>query len=209
MAVNSYVPFISSLNIYTEVFGQDRNPDWIELHNLDLVNALDLEGWCLTNDAENLTMWRFPAGVRIAPNGYYILFASGKTQADNPGNYPFVDGDGALHTNFALGSGGDYLALVMPDGVTVAHQYAPQYPGQRGLVSYGISSSGEVGYLTTPTPGSRVSNKWTGAPNSARYDGVVADTKFSPDRGFYYTPFSVTITCDTPGATIRYTTDGS
>jgi hypothetical protein len=209
MAVNSYVPFISSLNIYTEVFGQDRNPDWIELHNLDLVNTLDLEGWYLTNDAENLTMWCFPAGVRIGPNGYYILFASGKTQADNPGNYPFVDGDGALHTNFALGSGGDYLALVMPDGVTVAHQYAPQYPGQRGFVSYGISSSGEVGYLTTPTPGSKVLNKWTGAPNSARYDGVVADTKFSPDRGFYYAPFSVTITCDTPGATIRYTTDGS
>jgi len=37
----------------------------------------------------------------------------------------------------------------------------------------------------------------------------VADTKFSRDRGYYDAPFSVTITTATPGATIRYTTDGS
>ncbi|MBN1672209.1 MAG: lamin tail domain-containing protein [Kiritimatiellae bacterium] len=37
----------------------------------------------------------------------------------------------------------------------------------------------------------------------------VADTKFSHDRGFYEAPFWVTIITETPGATIRYTTDGS
>ncbi|MCK4292749.1 MAG: chitobiase/beta-hexosaminidase C-terminal domain-containing protein, partial [Planctomycetes bacterium] len=209
MAVNSHVPSISSLNIYTEVYGFDVHPDWIELHNLDLVNTIDLEGWYLTNSAENLTKWRFPSGVSIGANGYYVLFASGKTREDNPTNYPFVDDDGALHTNFALGAGGDYLALVKPDGVTVVHEYAPEYPDQQGFVSYGISSGGENGYLLTPTPGIRVGDKWRGAANSAKYDGAVADTKFSRDRGFYDTAFSVTITCETPGATVRYTTDGS
>jgi len=209
MAVNSYVPFINSLNIYTEVYGSDTHPDWIELRNTDSTNTIDLEGWYLTNDPENLTKWRFPAGVRIAPNGYYVLFASGKTRQQNPTNYPFVDGDGSLHTNFALDADGSYLALVEPDGVTVAHAYEPRYPPQRGFVSYGISSSGVIGYLKTPTPGSRSNNRYTGAANSACYAGAVADTKFSRDRGFYYSPFAVTITCDTPGATIRYTTDGS
>ncbi|MBN2270484.1 MAG: chitobiase/beta-hexosaminidase C-terminal domain-containing protein, partial [Sedimentisphaerales bacterium] len=38
---------------------------------------------------------------------------------------------------------------------------------------------------------------------------IVADTKFSHDRGFYTAPFSVTITTETAGATIHYTTDGS
>ena len=38
---------------------------------------------------------------------------------------------------------------------------------------------------------------------------AVADTKFSHDRGFYDAPFTVTIRTRTPGATIRYTTDGS
>ncbi|MBN1675798.1 MAG: lamin tail domain-containing protein [Kiritimatiellae bacterium] len=37
----------------------------------------------------------------------------------------------------------------------------------------------------------------------------VADTTFSHDRGFYDSAFYVTIRTATPGATIRYTTDGS
>ncbi|MBN1674756.1 MAG: lamin tail domain-containing protein [Kiritimatiellae bacterium] len=37
----------------------------------------------------------------------------------------------------------------------------------------------------------------------------VADTTFSADRGFYDSPFTVTIATATAGATIRYTTDGS
>ena len=39
--------------------------------------------------------------------------------------------------------------------------------------------------------------------------GKVADTQFSHVRGFYTAPFSLTITSLTPGAQIRYTTDGS
>ncbi|MFC1764108.1 chitobiase/beta-hexosaminidase C-terminal domain-containing protein [Planctomycetota bacterium] len=38
---------------------------------------------------------------------------------------------------------------------------------------------------------------------------AVADTKFSVDRGFFETPFDVSITCATEGATIVYTTDSS
>ncbi|MHC4286258.1 MAG: PKD domain-containing protein, partial [Planctomycetota bacterium] len=130
MAVNSYVPFINptfnmytqvygsyvpfinpTFNMYTQVYGFDVHPDWIELHNMDPINTVDLDGWYLTDDPENLTKWRFPSGVSISPSGYYVLFASGKKQEDNPGNYPFVDGDGSLHTNFVLGRGGGYLAL--------------------------------------------------------------------------------------------------
>ena len=45
-----------------------------------------------------------------------------------------------------------------------------------------------------------------GSPSSL---GIVADTKFSINRGFYSAPISVGITSTTPGAIIRYTTDGS
>ena len=210
MAVNSYVPFINpTFNMYTQVYGFDAHPDWIELCNMDPANSIDLDGWYLTDDPENLTKWRFPSSVSISPSGYYVLFASGKNQEDNPGNYPFVDGDGSLHTNFVLGRGGGYLALVEPNGVTISHEYVPEYPEQRGFVSYGIGSGGGIGYLVTPTPGSRISDKWTGAANSAKYDGAVDDTEFDHDRGFYYAAFNVAISCSTPGATIRYTTDGS
>ncbi|HTD68340.1 MAG TPA: lamin tail domain-containing protein, partial [Candidatus Limnocylindria bacterium] len=45
--------------------------------------------------------------------------------------------------------------------------------------------------------------------NELGYLDVVADTKFSVDRGFYETPFSLSITCATAGAEIRFTTNGS
>ena len=64
-----------------------------------------------------------------------------------------------------------------------------------------IRSTGDtLRYFKPPTPG---------AANGAGLLGLVADTKFSVDRGFYDTPFSVALTCDTPGATIYWTTNGS
>ena len=55
-------------------------------------------------------------------------------------------------------------------------------------------------FFDTPTPGSA---------NLQGFVDQVADTKFSVDHGFYTSPISVAITTATPGATIRYTTDGS
>jgi len=63
--------------------------------------------------------------------------------------------------------------------------------------------AGEVSvaqYFLTATPGQY---------NTSGSLDVVADTTFSRDRGFYDSPFSVTITTETVGATIHYTTDGS
>jgi len=64
-----------------------------------------------------------------------------------------------------------------------------------------VVEEGTERYFPTPTPG---------RPNSGEgLEGFVADTKFSVDRGFYSGPFDMQITTATPGATIRFTTDGS
>ena len=55
-------------------------------------------------------------------------------------------------------------------------------------------------YFTSPTPGQE---------NVPGVLGMVADTQFSVDRGFYDQPFDVEITTSTGGAEIRYTLDGS
>jgi hypothetical protein len=55
-------------------------------------------------------------------------------------------------------------------------------------------------YFTPPTPGTN---------NGVGYLGLVADTKFSVDRGFYDTPFTVAITSATATASIYWTTNGS
>ncbi len=64
------------------------------------------------------------------------------------------------------------------------------------------SSAQEVAqYFTAPSPGE--------ANTVAGLLGLVGDTKFSHKRGFYTAAFNLTITCDTPGAEIRYTTNGN
>jgi hypothetical protein len=62
------------------------------------------------------------------------------------------------------------------------------------------ATSSQTGYMTTPSPGLN---------NGIATLGVVADTQFSVDRGFFDAPFQLEITTPTAGATIRYTTDGS
>ena len=108
---------------------EDRDfSDWIEIWNAG-EQAISLGGWHLTDDARDLTKWTFPAGVVIEPNGFLIVFASGKDRRD-----PLHP----LHTNFKLGGDGEYLALLAADGVTVMHEYSPQYPQQISDVSYGL-----------------------------------------------------------------------
>ncbi|MFI4860514.1 MAG: lamin tail domain-containing protein [Phycisphaerales bacterium JB063] len=109
----------------------DRS-DWIELYN-DGDTALDLTGWHLTDDAGELDQWAFPA-VSLDPGAFLVVFASSKNRADADGT--------ELHTNFALSAGGEYLALVEPDGTTVAHEYAPEYPAQQADTSYGLAMAG-------------------------------------------------------------------
>jgi hypothetical protein len=55
-------------------------------------------------------------------------------------------------------------------------------------------------YFATPTPG---------ALNNSGFIAFVGDTKFTPNRGFYDSPFSLSITSATANATIIYTTNGS
>ncbi len=100
--------------------------DWIELYN-PAQQAFNLGGWFLTDDPGDLKRWRFPNGTTIAANGYLLVFASGKDLTS-----------GQLHTSFRLSSDGGYLALVMADGQTIAHEYV-DYPPQLTDVSYGLA----------------------------------------------------------------------
>ncbi|MDG2123583.1 MAG: CotH kinase family protein, partial [Verrucomicrobiales bacterium] len=162
--------------------------DWIEIFNEQAAPA-NLNGWFLTDDSDNLTKWQFPNNS-IPANGYLVVFASGKNRSSAAGE---------LHTSFQLSSSGEYIALVKPDGVTIASQFLrkPQYSD----VAYGITSAGNgEGYLSPPTPG---------AANGEAYAFGENTVAFSHPRGFYDSEFQLTLSATSAGSTIRYTTDGS
>ena len=117
-------------------FGDGSTPDWIEVHNPGN-EVLDLAGYYLTDDAENLTKWKFPSAT-VEPGSYLLVYASGM---DGPN---FFDEHGHLHTSFGLSSGGEYLGLVAPDRTTVVSQFSldgSDFPPQVSNVSYGLSQT--------------------------------------------------------------------
>ncbi len=103
------------------------NPDWIEIRNTTNV-AVNLNNWSLTDNPGSLTKWRFP-DTNISAGAYMIIYASGKNRRV-PGR--------PLHTDFQINASGEYLALVMPDGTTIATQFAPVFPPQAPNVSFGF-----------------------------------------------------------------------
>ena len=127
------------------LFDEDGDSsDWLEVYNPTSM-PIDLQGWHLTDDEQQLAKWTFPS-VTIDPDTYLLVFASDKNRTD-PAN--------PLHTNFKIAAGGEYLALVQPD-LDVAHEYTPQFPAQAEDISYGIAHVVQMDELVSPHAAARV-----------------------------------------------------
>ncbi len=162
--------------------------DWIEIYNSDII-ALNLNGYFLTDDPDNLSKWQFPDLV-LQPEEYLIVFASGKDRKDPTST---------IHTNFKLSGDGEYLALVKNDGTTIATSFDPAYPKQYSGQSYGYLEN-TWSYMAQPTPG---------AENVHSSGDFLPAPLFSHERGFYNDPFQLELSATNPSVTIKYTTDGS
>ena len=126
-------------NDRTLIDGNGDSPDWIEIYN-DGDQVGNLEGWFLTDRADDLTKWKLPS-AELAPDDYLVVFASGREDDARD------DVAGNLHANFRLDRDGEYVALVQPDGQTVASEYAANgqdHPQQFENVSYGTARRANV-----------------------------------------------------------------
>ena len=170
---------------------QGEFDDWIEIYNPG-DEPIDAGGMYLTDDLSDPARWRIPVNhpvlTTIPPGGFILIWADTDTT------------DAGLHASFELDAGGEELALFESDGISLIDWVA--FGEQVGDISYGRfpNAADDWRFMVFPTPG---------GPNAGAYEGAVADTKFSHDRGFYEEPFEVAITCATAGAVIYYSTDGS
>ena len=113
------------LNELMAVADEDRRDedgapsDWLEIVNTGSQRE-SLRGYYLTNNRNDLTRWEFP-DVSMAAGSYLVVYASAKDRTGQE-----------LHTSFTLDRGGDYLALVAPDG----------HPFWKQLATEGLPSPG-------------------------------------------------------------------
>jgi len=153
VVINEFV--ISNDNSLADEDGD--NPDWVELYNTG-TSSVNLSGYKLTDkknaaDAE----WAFPDGTTISSGQFLVVFASNKNRA--------VAGQ-PLHTDFALSTSDDRVALIRPDGVVVSSVPIPtslrvdESFGLQGnsemVISAQDETSASTGYvvLSSSTPGS-------------------------------------------------------
>jgi hypothetical protein len=167
---------IMARNRQTLKDGYGDYSDWIELHNPSDV-AVEMAGFGLSDKPDNPMKWIFP-DVKIPPNGYLIVFASGDNELGEPN-----DPKGYLHTNWKLDSDGETVVLTARDGVTILDAIV-NYPAQRADLAYGRDVQADMAFLE-PTPGS--------INRAQSYQGWLHRPLFSHERGFYDNPFMLSI----------------
>src|SRR5262249_48265063 len=74
-------------------------------------------------------------------------------------------------------------------------------PAQQPGLSYGINGSGLTRFFAIPTPGA--------ANGGTEYIGIAASPVSGVGAGYFSAAFNLTLISTTPGASIRYTTDGT
>lgn len=186
IVINEYS--CSNMNGPIDAFGERE--DWFELYNPSGA-AVDISGFYLSDKLGNPLKWAVPAGISVPANGYTMVYASKRD---------LVSGT-QLHPNFSLTqTKGEYIILSnaignIIDSVRIVNMTKTDH-------SVGRSTNGAVDWklFTTPTPN---------AANTGAQPFYTPKPVMSVGAGFYPGAQSITITCAEPGATIRYTLDGS
>ena len=108
----------------------NNSEDWIEIYN-PTSQLLDISGYYLSDDFEDIMMWSFPQGTVIPANGYLLIVASGKD---------LVTSTGEIHTNFSISRDGEPLILTDNSGEIIIDYVTEQIVPRN--YSYGRKEDG-------------------------------------------------------------------
>jgi len=123
--------------------------DWIEIYN-NGSEAMDLSGYGLSDNANNLTKWSFPVGTTIAADGYLVVWADGDEEQTG------------LHASFKLSSAGETIFLLNATGGLI--DKVP-FADQTTDVSFGRFPNGTGDFQTMPSTFNSENMLMTGLEN--------------------------------------------
>ncbi len=185
VVINEYT--CSNLNLHLDEYGNYE--DWIELYNAGS-ESVNLDGYHLTDNPENLAKYQIPSGITIEPGGFQLFYPDGRGVAN--------------HCNFKLTqtkNNAETIVLSDPslnilDGIELIKTQLSHTIGRE------IDGIGEWRIYTNDSPGE--SNN-TNTPYIRYADRPDMDV----DAGHYSGAVTVSIINNEPNSTVYYTTDGT
>ena len=205
LGINEFMP--DNVRTVAEMVDFSDFADWIELYNDDAA-SVDISGYHIADSPGNRFRWAFPTGTTIPGKGYLLVWADGEDRG--PGvaltrpYWPFGSFTTLhYHTNFKLSGAGEFVGLYNQNGALIdGIAYGQQQPD----VSYGRISDGADTwmYFGEATPGTT-----NAGPALATNVEFATEAQFSQEGGFFTGPQSLSLSNESPTATIYFTLDGS
>ncbi len=137
-----------------------KNVDYIELYNTETL-TVDLSGYGLS-DKEGVDIWRFPAGTKIPPKGFLLVWADKNNTK--------------LHTSFKLNSSKD-MVILYDTGTNVLDKIV--FEKQYADIALGRDKDGKQIFLM-PTPNQA---------NNAENNIINPKTDFNPTTNLIISEF--------------------
>jgi hypothetical protein len=131
VVINELMP----LNSTTATDQDGEYDDWIELYN-NSDEAIDLSGYYLSDNDNDVTKWQFPEGTTIEGNGYLIIWADNDTLQTG------------LHACYKLSADGEEVVLSKPNKTVIDEV---EFGGVTTEVSYSRIPNG-TGSFSWQTP---------------------------------------------------------
>lgn len=134
----------SNSTTITDNYGEYE--DWLEIYN-PKDTVVNLSGKYLTDKMDNLTKWQFPENVKIEPHQYILIWCDEDQEQAGP------------HINFKLNSGGEFIAIVDNDGVTIVDSVtAPALNEDESYARQNNEGDWVITNLSTPGESNIVTN---------------------------------------------------
>jgi len=159
-----------------------NNSDWIELFN-NSNSSINLEGFFLSDDKNDLEKWTFPS-IEIPAKGFLLIFASGENL------HNLIE----LHTNFKISKDGESLYLSNQNKQIIDSTISISLESDN---SYGRFIDGNLDWIVFDfsTPGE----------SNSKSKIIVSNY----ESGFYTKGFNLELFCQDANSAIYYTLDGT
>jgi gliding motility-associated-like protein len=174
---------VSGTGAFVDAFG--NTPDWFELYNPSTFSR-NISGFYLSNDVSEVGKWQLPIGTVIPPQGFLVIYASGKDTVIQGANIQY-------HTNFELNQTKPDLIIVANNAGTIVDSVTIRKHQHNH--AWGRVPNGSTAWRVFPKNSTGNATATPGATNVGvkAYVDYLPTPKFDVNGGFFQGPLQLNL----------------